>query len=295
LKHSEGVSGDTAERAASTSRRSWWKRPIAWFAGIVGAAMTATAVAYLSGLLQEAVHQIGETGTPVSVDRVVEFRNGALGSSVVFARGRPFTDANLASLIRIDQNNGPSQVEWLESLGGVAPQTVYIELALRGNRTNAVRVTNINIVPECSSPLDGLLFLNPPQGADNSIVIHFDLDKPNPVAVVGKALSTSHDGSDPYFPARTISLKENEQQVVIVSASTEKQYCRFFLDMTILDGDKSSTQRIGMPNGSGFEVTGWVALKQYKSVYHHLCPSGWRKASKAFISADGNLDDYCQG
>ncbi|WP_139177278.1 hypothetical protein [Geodermatophilus siccatus] len=288
IQREAAVSGDPAGAAAPASRPVWWRRPVTWVAGVIGTALTATAVTAVGSRLEEVVTKATETGPPVSVDQVMEFRSDMYGDSVAFARGASFTDADLAELNQIDQDfGGMDSVEWLESRGGVAPDIVLIQLALSGNRTGSVRITNLEVHPDCSAPLDGLWFEDPPAGADDSIRMHFDLDDSNPVAKVASMDGSPTGEPEDYFPARTISLKQGEQQVIIVSASTEEKYCSFFLDMTVLEGDETSTHRITMPAGSPFEVTASLPLDQYEEVYlGGVVCYPWVKAGNAFFNGD---------
>ena len=286
IQQDAAASGDPAD--APASRRAWWRRPVTWVAGVIGTALTATAVTAVGSRLEDVVAEATETGPPVSVDQVMEFRSDMYGDSVAFPRGASFTDADLAQLNQIDQEvGGVDSVEWLESRGGVAPDIVLIQLAVSGNRAETVRMTNLEVRPDCSAPLDGLWFEDPPAGADDSIRMHFDLDDLNPVAKVSSMEGAPTEGAEDYFPARTVSLEEGEQQVIIVSASTEEKYCSFFLEMTVLEGSETSTHRVAMPDGSPFEVTASLPLEQYEAVYlGGVVCYPWVKAGNAFFSGD---------
>ena len=91
---------------------------------------------------------------------------------MVFPRSAAFTDADLAEL-----NAQADPTAWLENHGGVAPDTVFVQLVLAGNRKEAVRIIDLRPLATCAPPLDGVLFEDPPAGSDESIRIDFDLDQ----------------------------------------------------------------------------------------------------------------------
>ena len=228
------TSGSSAGFPERSRFRPWWRRPVTWIAGIVVAALGATLTAALSGLFGGWLGRATETGQAVSLDSVSTYRSDATGASAVFPAGAQFTSADLDELNQVDD-----AVAWLERRGGVPVQSVYIQLALSGNRSSPVRITDISVSPTCGEPLDGLLFNDPPAGADDSISVSFDLDDPDPVAML-----LSEDGAVvPYFPARTVSLTKGEQQVVLVTASTNEHHCTFTLDLTVLESDETKRSR----------------------------------------------------
>lgn len=268
-----------------TGLRPWWRRPASWIAGIVVAALAATLTGALTGVFGNWLDRATETGPAVSVDSVSTYRSDATGRSTVFAAGTPFTSADLDEL-----NQSEDDVAWLEGRGGVPVQSVYIQLVLSGSRSDPVRITEIGVSPTCRAPLDGLLFENPPAGADDSISVFFDLDDADPVAMLLRDDGTA----EPYFPARTLSLAKGEQQVVLVTASTNESSCTFTLDLTVLERDETRVQKVSMPNGSPFAVTASVPDREYEDVYLGgvIC-STWVKAGTAYF--EGDSENYCSG
>lgn len=268
-----------------SGERSWWKKPGAWIGGLFLAALTSAVMGQLTGVFDRLIDRVTETGAAVSVNSVNTFRSDATGSSVVFPAGTDFTTADLAEL-----NAEQDSVAWLEGRGGVAVGTVYIQIALSGNRSAPVRITDISVSPTCGKPLDGLLFESPPAGADDSISVFFDLDDVDPTAT----LLGSDGKAEAYFPARTISLAEGEQQLVLVTATTQKQFCEFTVDLTVLEGDSTVVQRISMPDDTPFMVSASVPEREYESVYLGgvICPT-WVKAGAAYF--DGDYEKACHG
>lgn len=246
------------------------------------AAVATVAGAALLSFVHHAVILVRQTGLPVRVSFAKEYRSKRDGESVVFPRGTAFTTGDLGKLRA--QAQGGKATEWLEGRGGVAPDSVYLELSVSGNRDAGVRIVDVRIKPDCTRPLDGLLFLSPPAGSDDSVRLHFDLDDSTPVATVEGRESVP---AKAWFPARTISLKKNEEQVILVSASTKKRSCSFFLNLVVREGGKESVQMVGRSDGSPFMVTARVPDRKYGAVYLGgvVCP-GWKKANAAYFRGD---------
>lgn len=118
----------------------------------------------------------------------------------------------------------------LERSGGVRVEALTLRLILEGRRNQQIRITDI--VPEVverSEPLAGTLFFMPAQGGEPSLSLLLDLDQIHPVAREVAEDSTPFDlkPGPPYFDANTISLKEGEQQVVVMRVRTQHSFFTF--------------------------------------------------------------------
>ena len=275
----------TSAGRGQEQERPWWQRPTSWIGGIIAAAAAGTLTAALSGVFGGWLEQATQTGPAVSVDSVATYRSDATGDSVVFPEGTDFSEADLNEL-----NSVEDDVAWLEARGGVAVSTVYISMALSGNRSDPVRITDITASTQCEEPLKGLRFENPPAGADDSISVSFNLDDANPTAL----FSNPEGDLESFFPARTISLMEGEQQVVLIDASTQEQYCEFAIELHVLEGDQTKVQEVRQADDTHFAVTASVPDSEYEDIYLGgvICPT-WVKAGPAYF--DGDFENYCSG
>ena len=269
-----------------------WKRPVAWAAAVVGTALTTTAVSLVNDPLNQVTRRVTETGTAVRVDHVREIRTDTFANNVIFPKDTVFQEQDLAELNAV-RDADESSTEWLEARGGVAANVVFVELAVSGNRQDPVRITDMDVKRECGPPLDGLFFEDPPAGAGESVRIHLHLDEPDPTARLltdETKLFAPEEWGETYFPKYTISLKKKEQQVIVVAATTEAQYCEFFIDMTILARGEVEIERVAMPDGSPFQVSASLPPERYSAVYLGgvTCPR-WVRAGPAYFS-DVNVD-----
>jgi hypothetical protein len=260
------------------------RKPIVWLTGIVVAALGATLTNALVPTFNNLLDPILQQGPAIEVLDASTFRS-ELGESVVFARGTSFAATDLAEL-----NAQADPTAWLESRGGVAPGTVFVQLVLAGNRKNPVRIIDMSPIAVCQEPLDGLLFEDPPAGNDESIRIDFDLDARGAAGTAHEADGTT---GAPFFPGHTISLGPGEQQVLIATASTKKHSCEVRFALTVLDGSTRSTVQVPAADQPGFAVTAALPEDAYQAVYLGgvICLDGFVKASKEYLA--GNDPDPC--
>jgi len=232
-----------------------------------------------------------ERGPAITIAKSETYRSDMYGNSVVFpSPPKKFTEAQITRLGRMEGQEG---VAWLEDRGGASPYVVQIQLVIVGNRTQPVRIMNVKTKSECTDPHDGILFHNPPAGADDSEIINFDLDKADPEA---KFIDPRDGKEQPYFPARTISLTKGEQQVLLVHAKTDKHFCQFRLQLTVLDGSDTSTIEVPKSDRDAFKVSAELPGTKYKTVYlggvATECGTGFVKA-KAKEKSDLYTDSDC--
>jgi hypothetical protein len=210
-----------------------------------------------------------DPGPPVRIISVTLERSDLQGGWV-FPQRVDLSPVELTALNEI-QRYSPQYNSWFRRQGGVDPSLSVVKIVVEGNRDDMVRIMGIRAVKHCQSPLTGTIFSDPPAGADDSIMIGFDLDSPNTDARVATPQSI---GQRAYFASKTISLKAKEQQVLQVVAATLKHYCEYRLEMTVLDGDRVVTEVIG--NGEQpFQVTSLIrggadrhiVYSAYKAVY----------------------------
>lgn len=223
---------------------------------------------------------------PVQVNTVKVKRIADYGTYI-------FPDAlNLSAseLKRLDQIHDDSQyVSWMDARGGVDPFVTDIRITVEGNRGHSVLITDVRIAErECTNPLQGTYLYSPSAGQTDTVGIGFNLDEDRPTA-------QKYDGynfSGNYFAHHDISLEQGEQQTLTVSAQSKKHYCKFSLELKVVDGKDSHDIPVRNPdaNDGKFKVTAdlthlndttWETdgFSSYQEVYVGgvVSSKGWRE------------------
>ncbi|NKX54621.1 hypothetical protein [Arthrobacter mobilis] len=182
----------------------------------------------------QVINSLTETGDPVTVQVIGQEVN----VSVVLPPRSRLTHSDLAELGSISPED---QLKLLSERGAVRDAPEYLSLELTGNRSEQVRIVNIEPITSCSSPAHSTR-VNLASGfghVDTSTAMHFDLDR-SPAT----AMFIDDERTVPYFPARTIRLAQDEQIVVLALVSARERLCDFELELTVLSGGEEHTQRI---------------------------------------------------
>ncbi|NGO13465.1 hypothetical protein G5C60_39185 [Streptomyces sp. HC44] len=152
--------------------------------------------------------------------------------------------------------------DFFQSAGAVNIGKQTIRLTLTGRRDQQVNVLDIRpVIVRRASPLAGTLFALGSQAGSPTFKVMYDLDRPNPVA--HKAVLDAHDKErdpewkpgPPFFEGTTIKLHRDEQNVVVLRATTERFHVAFRLDVTYMLGDHRKHTVID-DHGRPFQVTG---------------------------------------
>jgi hypothetical protein len=165
------------------------------------------------------------------------------------------TSSQLRTLTAWSFENSPKVTEWFSSRAAFGEEA-DIELIVQGNRDHSVRIINILPVEHCGSPLTGTLFFAENAGLEGGTILHMNLNNPNgPLGYnVTSSDGISHSGSD-YFGSYSISLSHGEQYTFHVDVSlTQPQYCKFSLELTVLDAGKKITEPV-TNHGQLFQVS----------------------------------------
>lgn len=250
--------------------KQWWKRPFVWAGGVVLTAVGAGVGTWLAPQITESLNRATQTGPPVEV---VHSDIWSEEGDVSLSNDVRLTDSDLsllASMERIDQ------VQWLKGRGGMTAGTIQVELTLRGNRNDPIRIRDIRVESECSAPSPGTyLFLVPPIGATaQSIGMTLDASKPSESAWHQEA----GESAEPYFPDRSITLKKDEQEQLVfalhagdyLNSGARHQVCRAELEMAVIDDGKEVKQRI-RHQGQPIRVMSYARtaedISRYREVY----------------------------
>jgi hypothetical protein len=252
------MAGEHESGTRSSDIRSWLKRPIVWFGGIVvaalGVAITNALVPWFSGMIGR-VTQGGDVVTVLEAQTV----KSEEGGTVAFSSDVEIDAADLAQV-----NASTDHFAHLLDLGASPVGRSFALVVLEGNRSDTVRIVDADIERDCSDPLDGTLFLDPPAGADDSLRLDFDLDAADPTATRRNSETGEHEQ---VFPAETISLAPEEQVSLVVTAGTRRQSCDFRVRFTILHGDVRSSILVPGSSETPFRVTAQLEESAYESVY----------------------------
>jgi hypothetical protein len=154
-----------------------------------------------------------------------------------------------------------------EHAQGVQVGAMLIRLILEGNRNQLVRILNIQLVQlKREAPLGGVLLDMYPQGGDGDIQMGFDLDKLAPQAMV---VSSGDDlTSQFYFENHTISLKNDEQVVLMIQAISACYDASFDLAVNYKVGDGATMTQVISNSGRPFQVTGLREnVESYRQVF----------------------------
>jgi len=189
------------------------------------------------------------TNGPVRADSVAYIRDGG-DSSYAFARNLKLTSADLAGLNRLIGDKAGYE-KWALNQGGVNPFDAKIQIALRGNSSQTVVITDVQVAARCGKPLTGTLLYSPAAGPNGDAGIRFDLDKPHPVA-------QDANDDDAYFAgpnAHTISLAPGEVTTLLIDALTARQHCDFSLNLIVATGQGQPVAEKIDNHGTPFQVT----------------------------------------
>jgi hypothetical protein len=142
---------------------------------------------------------------------------------------------------------------WVAERGGVDIGGSFVKLVVEGRTSKSVVIRNISAkVLERGNPLAGTRVACPSAGANQSIRLYFDLDRPTPVA-----LSEDEQGrpGDPYFRGNFVTLAKGEAVVFDVHAVTRGCACAWRLEIDALVGGSPQTVVVD-ESGEPFRTTG---------------------------------------
>lgn len=169
----------------------------------------------------------------------------------------------------------------LRSIGAVNLETVTVRVTLTGHRNQQIDIEDIRpLIVARSAPLSGSLLCVPSQGGASMMNMMFDMDRPFPVAhdlKFGNDAGTDGGGNPQeglgpaFFGQRTITLQDNEQQVLLIRAVTRQHYVAFRLEATYMLGSQKKKAVID-DHGEPFKVSALAPTPAggtpvYRSVY----------------------------
>jgi hypothetical protein len=251
--------------------REWFSRPAKLLTSIALALAIATGLIFRDAVLSQL------------------FDKNAIEDSVREVRGDPdlavrveHHSGNIAFVRADDYKFSPSEERVLEDLtnpdaaplvdrarsGGVSVDGDTWLVYLHGNRNRTIRVLDIRPISiKRGAPLTGTLVDIEPQGGSVIPGVWLDMNSPFPEV---HALRDDGTTGKPYFNGNTISLTDQEDQVLGFHVWTTRYSVSFELEIDYRVGDERRSQII-TDNGKSFVLTGLRchadATPDYKRYY----------------------------
>lgn len=255
--------------------RSKWstlaRRPVAWLAAAVLAAVAGVVAAAVTPYVNELVDAIMPGDDIGVVTDVVHLDDQ--GYSMAMPGAYVPTREQQALMNGLDADKAEALTRQLRAAGGADISALSFRILLEGRRNEAVRIVDIypvNIKRE--KPFGGMLFDMPPQAGVPNMRMIFNMDEKFPYAY--EAVADKSDGQlvpgELFFGKNTIFLPSREQEAVIVRATTQQNAVSFDLKIKYVIGDERRETTIN-DGGRRFQVTAPRCLTtnglQYSAAY----------------------------
>ncbi|GLY51637.1 serine protease [Lentzea sp. NBRC 102530] len=247
------------------------RQPVSTATPAPPAATTTTPVAVHKGV--QPMPTDAPVVTVMGTERVQRRSGGA--SAFTVPTKIEMTDAQVATFAEV-LDNTKEQVSWYDRNGGVPIGFGLTKVTLMGRDSVPVRITDIEVIKECASPIAGTYFSGFTQGSPSGVVqLGFDLDEPSPTVQEMVLLDKTIPDliGESYFAEKSIELRPGEQQDLVLAALTKTRHCKFSLRLIIAAATGSYSLDID-DNGKPFEVSGMatptaqeVPLSGYQAAY----------------------------
>lgn len=236
-------------------------RPLRWVLGLILAAVATLVTSILTGIPSQlfnvpAIQDELRSGPDFSVAADIAYLDDE-GRSMA-TRATKVDEQLQRLLAQPGAAATPEFLRLVRAAGGVNVEKLTIQVVLEGRRNQQIRILGIDpVVLEQTPPLSGTLFSAGPQGGDPTMQMMIDLDHPNPAAreVLRDPGSGEPKAGLPFFDNTTISLRDREQQVLLIRATATRHYIAFNLQIDYRLGDESKTMQI-TDHGQPFRITG---------------------------------------
>jgi hypothetical protein len=251
-----------ADAAARVSEPHLLRKSVKWVVGLVLAAVATLVTGVLTGIPAQlfdvpAVQDKLRSGPDFSAVADITYLDDE-GRSMA-TRSSEVSEQLLRALAQPMAAVAPEFLELARVAGGVNVEKLTIRVILEGRRNQQIRILGIRpVMVEQTPPLGGMLFNVPPQAGDATMQMIIDFDRPNPVVreiLPGSDPLSGPKGGRPFFDNNTISLRDREQQVLLIRAAVTWYYAAFNLQIDYRIGDESRTMQIS-DHGQPFRVTG---------------------------------------
>lgn len=184
---------------------------------------------------------------------------------------------------------------WATTRGAVVVQSGTLRLLMDNQGSDRVNIRSIRArIVDRLPPIDQTLITAPAAGAEPLTTIAFDLDKGDSVDGV-EVESPLYGGPPPshppYFAENNITLNPGETEELNIIPYTGSCYCRFLLEIEIVDTKSTQTLEIGDRSGRPFELTADHGHFRAEHILGHLqCGMGEPLLYEGFAtSVDGRV------
>jgi len=270
----------------------WWKRPLVWVGGVLSALALGAAGAFGAGLGQSlfsttagqdplasdittspSAAPLPTTSTSASGLDVLSstFYVGAVDTFFITKNAFQPTGQVAAALV-----NSPSPT-WLSifhNVGAINQRRTVLRLVFTGESPQGVRILNITpIILKRADPWHGDLFAFGAQGEPPTVRVGLDLDSAFPTVMDSAT-------GQPYFEEKTITLKQGEQEVVIMQVTATRGFVAYALRVDYLVGTQQR-EIIIEDHGQPFELSAVNCVRKDVESYDRVYTGPVAKVSEA--------------
>ena len=174
--------------------------------------------------------------------------------------------------------------------GGYAP-FIDTQFVLHNGCSQRVTITDIQVQKSCQPPLDGTIFvgqanLSEPDLTDTSTQLGFDLDSPDPEAMVTAGWDVGK-WTQEYATGPLIAIPGNSDYAIDIRAIALHVACRFSILIRVLFGGKTLTEAFA-DDGQPFRVSALLAgvLKPGRPGYRPF--AGYRRLYVGWAASPWN-------
>lgn len=246
-------------KKSSNSRWSLARKPLVVLGGVIVVAAGTAAGTWLTNAPSQISQAVADAGSPLVASANI-VQEPDQGNSMAAPDGYVPSSRVLSEM---SQPNDPTSMQFFQDVaagGGVGLQDLSVELFLAGNNSQGVDITNIQLASlRRQSPLSGTLFFIPPQEANPTLSLMFNLDEANPIArQLSSPAAPNPLPAGPYFDGDTISLAKGEKQTFYIRFETARFYATFDLEIDYTVGnDIGDEKKLIIGDGAKqFGVTG---------------------------------------
>lgn len=267
-QHSTKHSGE-----ADGKKAALWRRPVVWLAGVLGAAVTAAAIAFGTGagkaLWSSATAPSGLHGPPVRLEAVsplefYDYKSYVLPEKLVLTAGQ------LAAMNTDVGISAAGYVNWFRRQGGVPAVDGVIAVTIVSNSNVPVTIKEIDVVKRCQAPLHGTLF-NYVLGAGAFTVPEITFNLSQLVAIGQYGPPAGPIGKYPaaggnFFAKKVVTVGPHERPQTLNLFVQSRGYCQFTFLMKVATPKGVVTENISN-GGRPFRITGETNSAVFGAVY----------------------------
>ncbi|MDQ0864863.1 hypothetical protein [Arthrobacter globiformis] len=266
--------------STDTTTKALWRKPFVWIGGIILAALAGWLTEVFTGALTM-LFDPDRYGDPVSVQVDTEAARSDRAISLP-----PEVLVSKDDEAKVYPAGAQQQADLLAARGGIVIGPRSIMVTITGKRPDAVRITDIRDISDCSSPSRArLVWLNAPFRGHIDPTIRVGVDVGGPTQDV-YLLDPGSTEKKPFFPEKTISLKKGESHVLLIDLHPPAgKVCQPQLEMTVQEGDTTHKQNLVPEDQMTQIMDEFPDESQYQQVYL------WGNVCQNLVSAPPNWQE----